>query len=103
MSSNGFVVHLVVALRSRGISVSRIICGIWDFLLIPIRFFLGSDVFKFLRFSSFFFVTAAYVLLSGMFSLLVCLKAFRHCFMLVIRGSYFQLLISPGSQEPYSC
>ena len=57
MSSNGFVVLLVVVLMSRGIFVSRIICGIWDFLLIPIFFFspFGSDVFKFLRFSSFFF------------------------------------------------
>ena len=104
MSSNGFVVLLVVVLRSRGLFVSRIICGIWDFLLIPICFFfllvvMSSNSYGSLLFSFYPLVTAAHVLLSGMFLLLVCSKAFRNCFMLVIHGSSFHSLISPGSQE----
>jgi len=92
----GLLFFLVVALRSRGIFVSRIICGIWDFLLIPICFCVFPFLvvmFQILTVLFFFFlVTAAHVLFSGMFLLLVCLKAFRNCFMLVIRGSIFSSL-----------
>ena len=95
MSSNGFVVHLVVARRSRGIFRQSDNLRHLGFSSYSDSFFLGSNVFKFLRFSSVFFcffITAAHVLLSGMFLLLVCLKAFRNCFMLVIPSSVFPSL-----------